>query len=72
MLKYKMARKRQENGKKIIDKIQESSDISIAELAETLGLSIKTVRTNIDKLKQNGKLTRIGPDKGGYWEVNNK
>jgi len=67
----KTARKRQENGKKIIDKIQESSDISIVELAETLGLSIKTVRTNIDKLKQNGIITRIGPDKGGYWEVNN-
>jgi len=39
-------------------------------LAEILGLSIKTVRTNIDKLKQNGKLIRIGPDKGGHWEVN--
>jgi len=68
----KTARKRQENGKKIIDKIKESSDISIVELAEILGLSIKTVRTNIDKLKQNGKLTRIGPDKGGHWQVNIK
>ena len=68
----KTARKRQENGKKIIDKIKESSDISIVELAEILGLSFKTVRTNIDKLKQNGKLTRIGPDKGGHWQVNIK
>ncbi|MBO4654838.1 MAG: hypothetical protein J5644_04775 [Bacteroidales bacterium] len=32
-------------------------------------MSDKGVRKNIDKLKQAGLLTRIGPDKGGWWKV---
>jgi len=65
----KTAKKRQDNGKKIIDVISTNSNISITELAGILGVSIKTIRTNIDKLKAIGILRRIGPDKGGHWEV---
>jgi ATP-dependent DNA helicase RecG len=65
----KTARKRQENGKKIIDAVLADSQISINELAEKLGVSVKTIRTNIEKLKNEGIIQRIGPNKGGYWEI---
>jgi len=29
----------------------------------------KTIKRDIEKLKKEGKLNRIGPDKGGYWDV---
>ncbi len=28
-----------------------------------------TIHRNIEKLKQQGFLTRTGPDKGGWWRV---
>ena len=54
---------------KILEQMRSNPSITIAELCEILGLSDKGVRKNIDKLKQAGLLTRIGPDKGGYWKV---
>ena len=52
-----------------MEQMRSNPSITIAELCEILGLSDKGVRKNIDKLKQAGLLTRIGPDKGGYWKV---
>ena len=59
-----------ENDKKIIDIIRENPTISINELAQLVGVSIKTIRTTLNKLKQMGQIERIGPDKGGYWQIN--
>jgi len=38
-------------------------------IAKKLNISPDTVKKNIAKLKQRGFLKRIGPDKGGYWEI---
>lgn len=43
--------------------------ITIPELCEQTGLSDRGVRYYIEKLKKAGKIVRIGPDKGGQWEV---
>ena len=43
--------------------------ITTAEMAEGLGLSQAGVEKIIRSLKQEGRLQRIGPDKGGHWEV---
>ena len=40
-----------------------------ADLAEALQISAKGVEKHLAKLKQSGSLLRIGPDKGGYWQV---
>ena len=40
-----------------------------AELAERLSLSVKAIEKNIKALKAGDRLRRIGPDKGGRWEV---
>lgn len=38
-------------------------------LAERLGISRRAVTKQISNLRKEGKLHRIGPDKGGHWEV---
>lgn len=53
----------------IINLINETPSISIKELSESIGLSIGGTRYHLDKLKKEGTLKRIGPDKGGYWEI---
>ena len=45
------------------------SKITIAELSEIIGITEKAVKKNIAKLKKEGKIERVGPDKGGYWKV---
>ncbi|GIL21095.1 MAG: hypothetical protein BroJett041_22090 [Candidatus Jettenia caeni] len=46
-----------------------TSAITIQEIAEILGMSLAGVEKSIRTLKQQGRLRRIGPDKGGYWEI---
>ena len=54
---------------KIISLIKENPLITIHELADKIGLTVKGLEWNIKKLKEKGKLKRIGPAKGGYWEI---
>ena len=54
---------------KIIVLIKENNNITQAELSKKTGLSRRGVEWNLNKLKQKGLLKRIGPDKGGHWEV---
>jgi len=54
---------------KILYAIQENPNILREELAEMFDLTIDGVNWQIRKLKNNGLLRRVGPDKGGYWEV---
>lgn len=53
----------------ILNAIRKNNKITISELAKMLGVTIMTIRRDIDKLKQKGLITRIGPDKGGYWQI---
>jgi len=53
----------------IIQLIRKNAAISTSELAERLGVTRMTIHRNIEKLKQQGFLTRTGPDKGGWWRV---
>ena len=42
---------------------------SISELAQQLGKSESAIERAIRKLRESGKLLRVGPAKGGYWKV---
>ena len=53
----------------LLDLIQANPKASAKVLAEQLGLSSRAVEKQIAQLKQQGKLERIGPAKGGYWRV---
>ena len=41
-----------------------------SELAKLVRISERKIKENIRKLKENGLLKRVGPDKGGHWAVN--
>jgi len=43
--------------------------VSARELAEIAGISSRKIEENIKKLKALGMVKRIGPAKGGHWEI---
>jgi len=59
----------QKSSQKIIKLMQEDSTITIAALAETLSVTDRAVKKQIKNLKAKGRIRRIGPDRGGHWEV---
>ena len=54
---------------KIVTLLRSMPDATLAELANATGLSIAGVRWNLNKLKDEHRIQRIGPDKGGHWDV---
>jgi len=54
---------------KILELLKENPKMSIPELAEETGLTGKGIEWNLAKLKQEGVITRVGPDRGGRWKV---
>jgi len=60
---------REKTRERILNLIRANPEMTMAELAETLGLTRKGVEWSIRRLKEKGSLRRIGPDRGGHWEV---
>lgn len=54
---------------KIVGLMRGTPAISIPELAGIIGVTERSIERNIQKLQRNGIIRRIGPAKGGYWEV---
>jgi ATP-dependent DNA helicase RecG len=54
---------------KIVRMILENSHITVPEMARRLKRTERTIERQINKLKAAGIIGRVGPDKGGYWEV---
>jgi len=54
---------------KIIELVIENRDITIAQLANMLEVSDKTIKRDIAKLKEQNRLTRVGSLKSGHWEI---
>ena len=55
--------------KQIIENILIDPKITYNELADITGKTRETIRVHIKKLKELNMIKRIGPDKGGYWEI---
>jgi len=53
----------------MLRRIKENPSITRKELAKFLNLTVKGIDWNITQLKDARILRRIGPDKGGHWEV---
>lgn len=64
-----MGEKLTDNQNEIINLIRKNQKISIVEIAERIEMAEKNVEINLRKLKNKGVIKRVGPDKGGYWEV---
>jgi ATP-dependent DNA helicase RecG len=58
-----------ENQKRILEEIIKNKYITIKRLSESIGISERKTQENINKLKGKRLLKRVGPDKGGHWEV---
>lgn len=54
---------------KILQAILENDEITIPDLAKLVEVTTRSVERSIRKLQEEKKLRRIGPDKGGRWEV---
>ena len=55
--------------KRILPIIQENKYATYEEIAKQLDIERTTVWRNLDAMKKNGVVNRIGGDKNGYWEV---
>ena len=53
----------------IIRQIRQNPNVSMSELASAVGISAKSVEKQIARMKKAGLLVRVGPHKGGYWEI---
>ena len=43
--------------------------MTIGEIAKELNMSTAGIEKNLGNLKKSGEIKRIGPDKGGHWEI---
>lgn len=65
----KNGEKKMKSREKIIALLSQNNTLSAVALAERIGITPKAVEKHIAKMKIDGVLKRIGPDKGGYWQV---
>ena len=65
----KVGEKVGKNETKIFNLILQDKNITYVELSNKLNITEKSVYKNIEKLKKKGLIKRIGPAKGGHWEV---
>lgn len=54
---------------KILAEIRANDLVTREELARSLNITVKGIDWQVAKLKREGVLKRVGPDKGGHWEV---
>ena len=71
--KEKMGGEKEKWGEKtrdiIVRQIRQNPNVTMSELASAVGISPKAVEKQIARMKKDGLLIRIGPDKGGHWEI---
>lgn len=54
---------------RILELIKENSNISTEQMGTQLGITKRAVIKQTNKLQEEGKLRRVGPAKGGHWEI---
>ena len=69
-VEYQIAKpKKMKSRDKIVALLTDNNKLSAVALAERIGISTKAVEKHLSNLKADGIIKRIGPDKGGHWEV---
>ena len=54
---------------KILSAMRGNPSITQQQLVEAIGLSRRGIEWQLNQLKAKGIIRRVGPDKGGHWEV---
>jgi ATP-dependent DNA helicase RecG len=57
------------SSEKILALLKADPELAAREIAETLGITQRAVEKQIAKLRDEGRIRRIGPAKGGRWEI---
>ena len=65
----KGSKKTGKSREKIIAILSENGKLTAAGLAAEIGVTAKAVEKHLAKLKAEGIIERVGPDKGGSWKV---
>jgi len=60
---------KEKSREKIVRLLGENGNMTTKTLSETLSISTQAVEKHLSNLKSEGIITRVGPDKGGHWEV---
>ena len=58
-----------ENRRRIIGMMVQDSSVTTFDLVARIGISQTAIENNITWLRSHGYIRRVGPDKGGHWEV---
>jgi predicted HTH transcriptional regulator len=53
----------------ILDMIIQNAKVTSTQMAESLGINRSAVSKHLKKMQENGIIKRVGPDKGGHWEI---
>ncbi len=59
----------EKSSEKIISLIAEEPQITAIQLAKQIGLTSRAVEKHLKKLKESGKIERVGGRKEGYWHI---
>jgi ATP-dependent DNA helicase RecG len=59
----------EKSSEKILVLLKANPELSARELAEAMGVTSRAVEKQISKLRDENRIRRIGPAKGGHWEV---
>ena len=59
----------EKSSEKILGLLKADPKLAARAIADALGISTRAVEKQIAKLREEGRIRRIGPDKGGHWEV---
>ena len=59
----------QKTADRVLSMLKEDPNLTQAGLAVSLGVSRQAIQKHLTGLRKAGLLRRIGPDKGGHWEV---
>lgn len=57
------------NQQKILEAIKNNPFITQYDLSKVIGLSRKSIIQNMNKMKDNGLIKRVGAAKNGHWEI---
>ena len=66
---WEVGRKIPKSREKIVELLSRDGSLTAVALAARIGITPKAVEKQIARLKADGLIERIGPDKGGHWQV---
>ena len=55
--------------KNIVEIISNNPNVTILQIAEQLGMNPRGIDKHLKALREQGIIRRVGPDKGGHWEI---